>query len=61
MLIYLIFLAATFAIGVWDGGDITFFVFMLLIGLVIIASEIEERIKRLKRVKKIVFIKSSGK
>lgn len=58
MLIYLIFLFATFMVGMWDGGDLTFFFLMLLIGLVIIADELQEKIKRLKRVKKIVITKS---
>ena len=43
--LYILTLIGSFLIGWWDGGDITYFVFMLLFAPAVIESKMEERKK----------------
>lgn len=58
MIIYLLVLVLSFIVGKWDGGDITVFVLFSFFGAAFAVDFISQKIKELRRIKKIVIIKS---
>lgn len=47
--LYILTLIGAFLVGWWDGGDITFFVFLLILAPAVIESEIDERRKKVNK------------